>query len=192
MPYASAPDPYCYPGSTVLKNIPDLRSQDELDAFEQEQVSISLDEPFPAGRFSATHYRAIHHHLFREVYAWAGRYRTVRIAKGGNMFCYPENIKGQMDDLFGQLCERQCLRGLDSNQFAVELASFLATLNAIHPFREGNGRTQLAFASVLAANAGHLLNLENIDPQGFLNAMISSFSGNEEPLAKILLALSEG
>lgn len=192
MPYASAPDPYCYSGSTVLKNIPCLRVQAELDAYEQEQVSIGLDDPFPAGRFSATHYRAFHQHLFREVYAWAGRYRTVRIAKGGNMFCYPENIKGQMDDLFGWLRERRHLRELDHNQFAAGLASFLATLNAIHPFREGNGRTQLAFASVLATNAGHPLQLEGLDPGAFLNAMIVSFSGNEEPLAKILAELVGG
>jgi cell filamentation protein len=69
------------------------------------------------------------------------------------------------------------------------LAQFLTTLNAIHPFREGNGRTQLTFVSLLATQADHPLVLERLEPQAFLAAMIAGFNGNERPLAKTLLAL---
>jgi cell filamentation protein len=59
-------------------------------------VTQRLDEPLPAGRLSYTHYRALHHHLFGDVYGWAGRLRTVRISKGDSIFCYPENIDAEM------------------------------------------------------------------------------------------------
>jgi cell filamentation protein len=147
--YEAIVDPYCYSGSTVLKNIPGLRSQRALDRFEAAITAQRADEPLPAGRLSVTHYRAVHHHLFQDVYAWAGRFRTVRISKGQTMFCYPENIAQEMALLFASLRRQHGLRGLSTDDFAMALAHFLAELNAIHPFREGNGRTQLTFAVLL-------------------------------------------
>ncbi len=102
-PYDSFDDPYCYPGTSTLKNKLDLRDYDELEAFEHESASAQGDVPLAFGRFDPPHYRSIHRHLFGEVYDWAGEYRTVRTAKGGDMFCYPEFIAGQMDLLFKRL-----------------------------------------------------------------------------------------
>ena len=64
------------------------------------------EEPYPVGRLSINHFRAIHRHLFQDVYAWAGRFRTVRISKGGSMFCYPEHIRAETRRLFDQLKHR--------------------------------------------------------------------------------------
>jgi cell filamentation protein len=89
--YDAIADPYCYDGSTVLKNLPDIRNQAALDEFEAAMTAQRSDEPLPAGRLGVAHYRAIHHHLFQDIYAWTGRFRTVRIAKDGSAFCYPEN-----------------------------------------------------------------------------------------------------
>lgn len=77
--YAAIDDPYCYPGTTVLKNKLGLRSQRELDAFESEMSFERSTDSLPSGRLSYSHYRAIHRHLFQDVYAWAGKVRTVRI-----------------------------------------------------------------------------------------------------------------
>ena len=74
------------------------------------------------------------------------------------------------------------LRGVGSDAFAGKAVEFLAYLNAIHPFREGNGRTQLTFMAMLAAYAGHPLDLSLLEPAGFLQAMIASFFGDEGPL----------
>lgn len=101
--YDAVPDPYCYPDTTVLINRLGLRDQAELDAFEAEITRARAGEPLPAGRLSVTHYRAIHRHLFQDVYRWAGRFRTVRIAKDGSMFCFPERIDGEMAKLFDGL-----------------------------------------------------------------------------------------
>lgn len=181
--YAAVPDPYCYPGSTVLVNLPGLRDGAALEAYEFALSRERADQPLPAGRGSVTHYRAIHRHLFQDVYAWAGRYRTVRISKGGSTFCYPEHIAAEMKRLFDDLKARRGLRGLDAAEFAVSAAHFLADLNAIHPFREGNGRSQLVFFALVADRAGHSLRLERLEPAAFLDAMVASFRGREAALA---------
>jgi cell filamentation protein len=181
--YEAPADPYCFPGSAVLKNIPGIRDQRTLEHFEAAITAQRADEPLPAGRLSVTHYRAIHHHLFQDVYAWAGRFRTVRISKGQTMFCYPENIAQEMMRLFTALRQRRFLRELSAEGFAAGLAHFLAELNAIHPFREGNGRTQLTFAVLIGVQAEHELVLDRLRPDPFLAAMIASFSGHEAALA---------
>jgi cell filamentation protein len=79
--YDAVDDPYTYPNSTVLVNRLDLRSQDELEAFEGEISSARAEEPLPDGLLDFAHYKAVHHHLFQDVYTWAGEVRTVRISK---------------------------------------------------------------------------------------------------------------
>jgi len=188
--YDAEEDPYCYPGTTVLRNIPDLRTQEELDAFEAVSTMQRADEPLPAGRLSLRHYQAIHHHLFQDVYPWAGNFRSVRMSKDHSAFCYPEYISREMKSLFADLTAKRFLRNLTLPAFAQEAAQFLATLNAIHPFREGNGRTQTLFLALLSDHAGHPLDLEKLDPEPFLAAMVRSFQGDVAPLREQIEYLS--
>src|SRR5260370_34625880 len=88
--------PSSYRGPPLLKNRLKLRTQVELDEFETFITAQRAGEPFPPGRLGYAHYRAIHRHLFQDVYAWAGRVRTVRISKGTSTFCYPEHIDREM------------------------------------------------------------------------------------------------
>jgi cell filamentation protein len=188
--YDTEEDPGHYPGTSVLINLLDIRDQAELGAFESEIVSARGEEPLPEGNFDLAHYRAIHRHLFGDVYAWAGTPRTIRTGKGGNWFCYPENIDAQLRDLFRGLARNDYLRGRSAEAFAEGAAAFLAYLNAIHPFREGNGRAQLAFMALLSEQAGYHLAYEGMDPTAMLQAMIRSFSGDEEPLAAIIKSIA--
>lgn len=110
--YDAIEDPYTYKNSTVLVNKLDLREQDALDAFEAEISGARADEPLPDGLLDFAHYKAIHHHLFQDVYQWAGQSRTVRISKGGNPFCFPENIESQAAKLFDDLRSADSLRFL--------------------------------------------------------------------------------
>lgn len=181
--YGAAADPYCYPGTRILKNRLDLTDQDELSAFEADSVTQRGQEPFPEGGCDTRHYRAFHRHLFQDVYSWAGDYRIVRISRHNSMFCYPEHIDAQMEGLFGRLGVDRHLAGLNADDFARGGAHFLSELNAIHPFREGNGRTQTAFFVMLAELAGHPVDLDKLLPDEFLAAMIAAFNGDETPLA---------
>lgn len=184
--YDVAADPYCYPGTALLTNIPDIRDAAALAAFETASTAQRSDEPLPRGRLSVRHYQAIHRHLFQDVYPWAGKFREVRITKEGSTFCYPEHIPEEMQNLFAQLRDMRFLGGLSREGFIQAAARFLATLNAIHPFREGNGRTQMTFLTLLADCAGHPLDLDHLDPYRFLEAMVASFQGDERPLVKEL------
>jgi cell filamentation protein len=187
--YEAADDPYCYKGTTVLKNKRGLRSQERLSRFEAAAVAQRALEPLPRGKFDPRHYRAIHRHLFGDVYRWAGKYRTVRMTKGASPFCFPEHIAGEMENLFGSLAQAEFFVGSSADDFAVQAADLLSELNAIHPFREGNGRTQVSFVALLSVRAGHPLVVERLVPSEFLAAMIESFVGSSKPLAHQLRSL---
>lgn len=187
--YDAIDDPYTYENSTVLVNKLDLRIQAELDAFEAEISTARAEEPLPEGELDFSHFKAVHHHLFQDVYDWAGQVRTVRISKGGNPFCFPEHIEGQARKLFDSLREADYLRNIDARAFSSKAAHFLAELNAIHAFREGNGRSQLTFFALLADDAGHRLDLSKLDPDEMLEAMIASFDGDERKLTAVIEGL---
>lgn len=184
--YLVADDTYCYPGTTVLKNLLDLKEQSELDAYEAEITTQRASEPLPDGAMDHEHYKAIHHHFFQDVYDWAGETRTVGISKGGNEFCQPQFIDAELKKLFAVLAAQDFLADLPADDFSKEAAHFLAELNAIHPFREGNGRAQLSFLTLLADEAGHPLQLDDLDPKRILDATIESFGGSEAPLAAVI------
>jgi cell filamentation protein, protein adenylyltransferase len=175
-------DPYCYKGTFVLKNRARTRDAAALEAFEVEMSTLRAQEPLPLGRFGTAHYSKVHHHLFQDVYRWAGHYRTVRTGKDGNWFCYPENIPRFMKEVFAKLAAQPFRPGSEPTDFVAAAADFLAELNAVHPFREGNGRSQLAFLHLVAIRADHPMRLDKIRRATFLPAMIASFAGNLDPL----------
>jgi cell filamentation protein len=182
-PYdAEDDDPDCYPGTSVLINIRDLRDQIELNSYEVEAVGRRSLEPPPPGNFDPAHYRALHRHLFQDVYAWAGEYRTRRTSKGGNVFCYPEWIDQEVAKLFKTLDGEAFVPGADVEAFVKAAADFLGELNAIHPFRDGNGRSQLYFLRLLGLRAGHPFRSEAVERDAFLHAIIESYHGRLDAL----------
>ena len=180
---------YCYPGTAVLKNKLDIKDAEALAGLEAEMSNVQAHVPIQVTALDYDFYRSLHRHLFSEVYDWAGEPRKIRIGKGGNWFCFPENIDTEMNRLFGSLAEKDELRNLDAAEFAKQATHFMAELNAIHPFREGNGRTQLSFLELLADRAGHPLDMEKMNPEAVLDAMIESFAGSEGNLEKVIAGL---
>lgn len=189
--YSASDDPLCYPGTQVLINKARLRDQDQLDQFEQLMFLTRAEEPLPSGNLDYEHYKSIHHHFFQDVYDWAGQTRSIRTGKGGNWFCYPEYIDPQMQQLFGQLAAEDHMTKMESRQsFAERAAFYVSEINAIHPFREGNGRCQLTLLSLLCDLAGFEMDEEQIDPPSFMVAMVESFAGNTRPLVSAILRMT--
>jgi cell filamentation protein len=182
-------DPYCYKGSSVLRNKAKLRDDDLLSKFELEMTSLRAREPLPEGVFDASHYRSVHRHLFQDVYAWAGKYRTVRMTRGANPFCYPEYIETEANRLFRKLSNNTFQLGATRTAFVDAASEFLADLNVIHCFRDGNGRAQLSFMYLVAQRAGHPMKLERVKKSTFLPAMIDSFAGDLMKLRKEIASL---
>jgi cell filamentation protein len=152
-------------------------------------TTLRASEPLPSGDFDVAHYRAIHRHLFQDVYEWAGETRTVRTAKGGNLFCLPAYIDQQLTQLFNRLNGGADLSGTTEEEFVAFAADFLAELNVIHAFREGNGRAQLSFLHLLGHAVGFPFDFSRVRRETFMPAMIASFHVNLAPLNAELTTL---
>lgn len=187
--YGSDIDPYVYPGTHVLKNLFGTTSGSKLAKLERRLTSARADEGLPNGKLDYAHYKSIHRHLFQDVYEWAGEPRTINIAKGGSPFCRVEFIDSQMTKLFADLRAENCLADLDYLQVARRAAYYVIELNAVHPFREGNGRTQHAFLSLLLTRAGHPRDLSRANPKALLQAAIDGFDGDEGPMVRVIANL---
>jgi cell filamentation protein len=124
--------------------------------------------------------------LFGDVYEWAGQLRTVDISKGGHRFAHHGHIASAAAPIFNQLAAEKHLAGLSPAAFSDRAAYFLGELNALHPFREGNGRAQRELVSHLAHATGYYIALENVSPADMLQASIESFPGDTSKLAAII------
>jgi cell filamentation protein len=140
-------DPYCYPGTDVLKNIPGIRDNETLQQFETEisqweQARIELTPV--EGAFDLSHLREIHRRLFQQVYEWAGAIRTGNISRDETLFANHSLIESYGVEVFEKLAGERKLWVRDSppREFLGRLAEYFGEINALHPFREGNGRTQ--------------------------------------------------
>lgn len=167
-------DPYVYPGTEILINKEGLRDADRLNAFERQLSSIRSIHLPPSFPLTTDGYRAIHRHIFQDVYDWAGEYRSVTMAKG-YVFALPPCIEGEMDRRFALIHRERDLRGMSTDRFAARAAEHICEINAIHPFREGNGRTQRLFLKVLARQAGHDLRIDRMDKEHWMRGSIESF-----------------
>jgi cell filamentation protein len=190
--YWSPSDPYCWTDSAdVLRNRLGIKAAENLAEAETGFVETRIRAGLPKGRFSVTHYRACHRWLFGDVYHWAGQYRTVRLSKGRSVFCYPEHIDSQMKTLFANLKSGGHLRQTSREAFVERAAWFWSELNAIHPFREGNGRTQTLFLAEMALAGGWYLDLTRLQPKPTIEAMVASFkAGSGGPLEALVDGLS--
>ena len=184
-------DPYVYPETRSLINRGGFRTQDQLDRFERRNVlagRIALAENPTTGDFDLNHLKAIHHRLFGEVYDWAGQIRTVNINKDSSSFQPVSRIESASAYVFGLLHAETSLLdpGVDEQTFIREASTLVADLNYMHPFREGNGRTQRAFIVHVALTSGRELAWRKVSPADHLAASIESMnSGNGDPFHQI-------
>ena len=182
-------DSYTYPDSEVLRNKANLRDQAALDAFEADATAIRLLELIEhpiGGRFDLAHLQAIHHHLFQDVYDWAGQLRTVDVSKGSSRFGNCGLIESYLKQQLAKLSGDNFLIGLQPGSFIQRLAYYMGEINAAHPFREGNGRVQRAFCAQLAEQAGYFIDFDEVSREEVYAAMIASFQGNNKPLESLL------
>lgn len=174
----SETDPYTYPGSTVLRNKLGLTDATRLNRMERRLVTQRAAEGIPAGGFDLAHLRAIHRHLFQDVYDWAGELRTVEIAKGEHQFQFRRFIETGMRDVHQRLTRAAFLRGLRWTDFATAAGQIMGDVNYVHPFREGNGRTQLFYLAQLAEQAGHPIDLTRLSSRRWIAASRAAHGGD--------------
>ena len=182
-------DPYLLPGSDVLRNRCGITDRAVLAEFE---LKASLDRVVElaanpvAGSFDLPHLCAIHRYIFQDVYEWAGSIRTVDIAKG-MWHCRFDVIESQARKVFDAIAADNYLVGRGREQFVAGLAEHWGEVNALHPFREGNTRTQRVFFGQLALVAGWPIDWSRLDYGAFIEARYENLrTANSDRLAAVL------
>jgi cell filamentation protein len=182
-------DPYLDLETGVLRNRLGITDHATLAEAESDLTSYrlaELRESVLPGDYDLIHLRAFHRLIFGEVYDWAGELRTVSIGKGAP-FCPPQRLISHADRVFSTLVRTDRLRGRDRAGFVDGLTGLLAEINYLHPFREGNGRTQRAFLGQLARAAGHPSRWTAMDPAANVTAARAAhLDGDTAPLRALL------
>ena len=164
--YDSLEDPYVYPGTRILRNKFGIKHQDLLSELES-QITDSK-------------------YLFGELYDWAGEIRQQGfISKGQSIFCFAPMIESYARGIFSKM-QRENFAEMDVKQCACKLAYYLSEVNALHPFREGNGRSTCLFFQIFANEHGWNLSFEKISHVALVEAMIESMNGSLVPLSELL------
>jgi cell filamentation protein len=187
-------DPYLDEEHGVLRNRLGITSPEKLAAAEADITHFRIAQlhrhPLP-GRYDLAHLQAIHKWIFGDIYDWAGAIRTVSIGKGA-LFCLPKHIVPVADDLFERLDGDHYLRGLGHDEFVAKLTELFADVNALHPFREGNGRSMRAFLTQLARDASYRIRWTAMDREANVAASWAAHRGDNTLLHGMLNELVEG
>ncbi len=184
-------DPYLYPGTNVLKNLRGLTDPESPGRFEARRTHRRLAELIGnalSGGFNLAHLKAIHRYIFQDIYESAGQFRTVNISKGGHLFGLADFLESSLQQVLMKLAAENHLVGLDVDAFGGRAAYFLGELNAAHPFREGNGRTQREFVRELGLKAGHYIDWRAVTAEEMTEASQQSHrSGDSSLFTKMIL-----
>lgn len=176
----------------VLHNLADIAEEHILLVYESFKVSRRVEEllenPFKIKDSNTL--LEIHHYLFQDVYEWAGKVRTVNISKDGKPFFDGERFAIAFQYIDNLLLEYKSIRKTNRNQIAEKLAEILDNVNYLHPFREGNGRTQREFIRLLALEKGYQLNLNPADNKNVYDRyMQGTIESDVKTLTDLILEL---
>ena len=189
MPYEiEASTDSCYEGTTCLINKMDIRDEAELaeteSALTLANISLLEQEPIQ-GNFDFAHYKEIHKFLFEDLYDWAGEIRTVNLSKKGTQFVPVDQIERVGNAIFAHLAEEDYFRQDDFDTFVEHITEFYCDTNLLHPFREGNGRTQRVFLTQLIRHAGYTIDFGSVDMDELMIATIHAANGVTDFLKQI-------
>lgn len=182
-------DPYFVEGADVLRNKVGATTWSDLECRENDLVFLRMNElmenpPKIDGTFGQV--QEMHKALFQDVYEWAGELRTVDMSKGGGPLFQPvvtfRTAIRYYEEVFR---EDHRLRGMDRDRFVARLAVNFDNLNVIHPFREGNGRTQRAYWSIVAHEAGWEIPWSRISKEENIQASKNAVLGDQSGLHRM-------
>ncbi|WP_273724007.1 type II toxin-antitoxin system protein adenylyltransferase VbhT, partial [Bartonella sp. AU18XJBT] len=189
MKYENTNDPYTDPKTGVMYNRLGIKDKATLRSMESAFAyirSYELESTPIRGKFDLNHMKDIHKKLFGDVYEWAGEIRSIDITKGGCLFAYHHQIESYAPKITQQLAKEQYLRGLDVDEFSQRAGYYMGEINALHPFREGNGRTQREFIGQLACEAGYNIDWDGITREEMTKASIEALYGTSELLSELI------
>lgn len=148
----------------ILRNRFNITDYNELKIKEAEVCAVKLinvDKVFST-RFDSNYLKAIHKHIFEDVFDWAGQYRTVPIIKieqveiPGQSLNYPapEDVDRLLTEKIDDLNSVDWHQFSNREEIALVFAKKIAAIWKVHPFRDGNTRTTLCFADMFSRIKG--------------------------------------
>ncbi len=164
----------------VLKNLLNISDEETLLFVESGAVAKRLKELYekPIKVNNIDSLFDIHKHLFQDIYSWAGKKRLVEISKDGKQFFPTNHFEKAFIYINNLIEEYKNIKQDNQREIAIKLADILDSINYLHPFREGNGRSQREFIRSLALEKGYNLNLNPIDNKDiyerYMNGTITS------------------
>ncbi len=190
---SSSGDYYEYPNG-ILRNKYGIQDSIQLASVEAAATWLRITKIMRTslpGNFDLEHLKAIHHEIFQDVYAWAGHLRTVDIGKGPGQFANHQYLISNANKIFTQLAQESHLQSMSPQQFSNRAAYYFGEINALHPFREGNGRTQRMFFYLLTQHVGFTLDWQRITEQQMIIASEASLlRGDNQALEQIFLIIT--
>ena len=169
----------CYEGTTCLVNklgIRDEKKLAEIEAGITFAKAVMLEETPIDDDFGFEHFKKIHDFLLCDLYEWAGQVRTVDISKKRTKFLDAASIESIGTKCFAKVKEGY-FDNLPFDEFVKRIAEFYNDVNYIHPFREGNGRTQRIYFTQLIRHYGYDINFADVDTDELMIATIQASSG---------------
>ena len=169
----------CYEGTTCLVNklgIRDEKKLSEIEAGITFAKAVMLEETPINGDFDFEHFKKIHEFLLCDLYEWAGQVRTVDISKKRTKFLDAASVESIGTKCFAKVREGY-FENLPFDEFVKRIAEFYNDVNYIHPFREGNGRTQRIYFTQLIRHYGYDINFADVDTDELMIATIQASSG---------------
>lgn len=178
----------CYEGTACLINKFGIKDDKQLSLVEG-QITFAkgseLERNPIKGSFDFKHYKSIHKYLFDEIYDWAGKIRSVDMSKKGTSFAKADGIEQLANACFARLKTENYFKGQEFNEFVSNIVDFYCVTNMLHPFREGNGRTQRIFISQLIRFAGYDINFSSINVDDLMSATVQAANGVDVYLKEI-------
>ncbi len=177
---------YFVEGGDVLENKLGISDPDKLKEAEEDIVAREglhvIEEDLSSTTLDFSFLKYLHERLFGKVYPFAGQIRAVNITKQDSSipFCYADFIEPEANRIFQNLGIKDYLKNETKAEFVNNIAELAMDLNALHPFREGNGRTIRFYLQLLASNAGYLLDYNEVSHEEIIEADEQAFLGNDK------------
>ena len=159
-------DPYLYKNSNILKNRANIRDEVELKEMEADYTIYRLSELVTSdfeGLFDCKRFRDIHYQIFRDVYEWAGEFRSINIEKNEPVlgeisieYSKHEDILKEIEKALDEM-NKVNWGEMGIEKVAKEFSEYMARLWKVHPYRDGNTRSIVTFCSLFIEAKGIII-----------------------------------
>jgi cell filamentation protein len=191
-----AADPYVYAGTNVPENLFGKRDQSKLNVIEADIVwprfaalhSQGVDAEMP---LSPDLHKTVHRRLFERVYPFAGKFRTINIAKNGEIvYANVAFLETSAETTWHDIRKRFETPCESVEDVVARLVTSMGDLHVLHPFREGNTRTLQLVIREIAWRAGYAVRWLEADPKAIRVAGTAAAVGENDPYTQLLLGIT--